>query len=141
MKTASQFLYVLDSFAVLAYLEDEPGAVRVGRLLSQAQKGEVELWISVINFGEVLYIVERERGRDVAKMTIAAIDQLPLSVADANRALTFGAAHIKAHHPISYADAFAVALAQSKGARIVTGDPDFKKVESLISVEWLARAQ
>jgi ribonuclease VapC len=130
----------LDSFALLAYLEDEPGAAQVGRLLGRAEKNEIDIWISIINYGEALYIVERERGRDSAKMAIATIDQLPLAVADANRVLTFAAAHIKAHHAISYADAFAVALAQSKGSSVVTGDPEFKKVESLVSVEWLADA-
>jgi predicted nucleic acid-binding protein len=140
VKTARRSPYVLDSFALLAYLEDEPGAARVGNLLDRAQKNEIEIWISIINYGEVLYTVERERGRDSAKMAIATIDQLPVAVADANRVLTFAAAHIKAHHAISYADAFAVALAQSKGGGVVTGDPEFKKVESLVSVEWLADA-
>jgi predicted nucleic acid-binding protein len=140
VKTARRSLYVLDSFALLAYLEDEPGATQVGRLLGRAEKNEIDIWISIINYGEALYIVERERGRDSAKMAIATIDQLPLAVADANRVLTFAAAHIKAHHAISYADAFAVALAQSKGSSVVTGDPEFKKVESLVSVEWLADA-
>ena len=137
-KRSKHALYVLDSFALLAYLEDEPGAARVGGLLSSARKDEIEIWISIVNYGEVLYIVERGRGRDSAKMTIATIDQLPVTVADANRLLTFGAAHIRAQHAISYADAFAVALAQSKGGGVVTGDPEFKKVETLVSVEWLA---
>jgi len=130
----------LDSFALLAYLEDEPGAARVASLLGRAQKNEIEIWISIINYGEVLYIVERERGRDSVKMAIATIDQLLLAVADANRVLTFAAAHIKAHHAISYADAFAVALAQSKRGSVVTGDPEFNKVDALVSLEWLPGA-
>jgi uncharacterized protein with PIN domain len=78
VKTARRSLYVLDSFALLAYLEDEPGATQVGRLLGRAEKNEIDIWISIINYGEALYIVERERGRDSAKMAIATIDQLPL---------------------------------------------------------------
>ena len=140
MKTARRSLYILDSFALLAYLEDEPGAARVASLLGKAERNEIEIWISIINYGEVLYIVERERGRDSAKMAIATIDQLPLAVADANRVLTFAAAHIKAHHAISYADAFAVALAQSKRGSVVTGDPEFNKVDALVSLEWLPGA-
>ena len=140
MKTARRSLYVLDSFALLAYLEDEPGAARVASLLGRAQKNEIEIWISIINYGEVLYIVERERGRDSVKMAIATIDQLPLVVADADRVSTFAAAHLKAHHAISYADAFAVALAQSKRGSVVTGDPEFNKVDALVSLEWLPDA-
>jgi ribonuclease VapC len=47
------------------------------------------------------------------------------------------AARIKARLPISYADAFAVATAQRERAVIVTGDPEFRKVEHLVTVKWL----
>jgi predicted nucleic acid-binding protein len=40
------------------------------------------------------------------------------------------AAEIKAQYPIAYAAAFAVAKAQRKNARIITGDPDFRKVQT-----------
>lgn len=49
------------------------------------------------------------------------------------------AAHLKARHHISYADAFAVALAQELGATLVTGDPEIREVENLVGVEWLPR--
>jgi len=47
------------------------------------------------------------------------------------------AAQIKTQYPISYADAFAVALAQELNAIIVTGDPEFKQVESIVTLFWL----
>ncbi len=49
------------------------------------------------------------------------------------------AARIKAEHPLSYADAFAAALAQELGASLVMGDPEFKTVESTVNVMWLNR--
>lgn len=49
------------------------------------------------------------------------------------------AAHIKAHHPISYADAFAVALAVRESAIVLTGDPEFEAVKTLVEVEWLGK--
>ncbi|MGB9890127.1 MAG: PIN domain-containing protein [Anaerolineae bacterium] len=54
-----------------------------------------------------------------------------------DRDLTFAAAHVKAYHSISYADAFAAALARKHDATLVTGDPEFQKVEGLIRIEWL----
>ena len=57
----------------------------------------------------------------------------------ADRDRTFAAAHLKAHHKLSFADAFAVALAQEKSATVVTGDPEFKQGEPLIPVLWLPR--
>jgi len=46
---------------------------------------------------------------------------------------------VKARNTISYADAFAVALAQELGAAIVTGDKGFEQVEELVTVEWIGR--
>jgi predicted nucleic acid-binding protein len=40
---------------------------------------------------------------------------------------------------MSYADCFAAALAKSRKAELVTGDKEFKQVESEITVRWLAR--
>ncbi|MGH9321196.1 MAG: type II toxin-antitoxin system VapC family toxin, partial [Vicinamibacteria bacterium] len=91
--------------------------------------------------GEVLYIVEREQGLKAAHRAAAIIDQLPLTVMEPGRERTFAAAHVKARFPLSYADAFAVALAQELEARVVTGDPEFKKVASMVTVHWIATAK
>ena len=133
--------YVLDSFAILAYLEGEPGMARVRTLLAEAAKGTLTLHLSVINLGEVLYIVEREQGLVAAQRVLAALDQLPIQVQPAERSVVLAAARLKARYPISYADAFAVVAAQEHRAVLVTGDPEFKSVETdgLLKVEWLSR--
>ncbi len=132
---------ILDSFAILAYLEGEPGMARVRTLLAEAAKGTLTLHLSVINLGEVLYIVEREQGLVAAQRVLAALDQLPIQVQPAERSVVLAAARLKARYPISYADAFAVVAAQEHRAVLVTGDPDFKSVETdgLLKVEWLSR--
>lgn len=132
-------VYVLDSFALLSYLQNEAGAKRVQEVLREARAGQAEVWLSVINYGEALYITERARGLKAAHEAIAAIDGLPIQVADAERTLTFAAAHIKATLPLAYADAFAVALAVETGGRVITGDPEFSKAESLIPIGWIPR--
>jgi predicted nucleic acid-binding protein len=40
-------------------------------------------------------------------------------------------------YPVSYADAFSVALARRNHGRVMTGDPEFKAVESEVRVRWL----
>jgi uncharacterized protein len=55
--------------------------------------------------------------------------------------LTFAAAHLKAQYPIAYADAFALALAQSKEATLLTGDLEFRQAEKEVSIEWLAQGR
>ncbi len=139
MKNIDRLTYILDSFALLAYLEKEAGGEDVRSILRRAESGQADIWLSIVNYGEVLYITERERGIMATHKAIATVDQLPIRVADADRGLTFAAAHVKAHYAVSYADAFAIALARSSGGQVVTGDPEFKKVESLVRVEWIAR--
>ena len=129
--------YVLDSFALLAYFGAEPGEPQVKAVLAHATGGHAVAYLSIINYGELIYITEREQGVFAARRTIAAVDQLPIAVIEADRRLTFAATHIKAHHRLSYADAFAVALAQQTQATLLTGDPEFRAVEHLITIEWL----
>ena len=135
--------YVLDSYALLAYLGAEPGDDYVEELLEAATKGKCRLYVSIINLGEVVYIVERERGLPKAQETLARIDELPVEIVDADRNLTLAAAHLKAHWSIAYADCFAAALSQMKSAPLVTGDPEFHKVKpgSALQVEWLPSSQ
>lgn len=129
--------YVLDSYALIAYLEDEPGAARVKAILAQAEEKQAEVFLCIINFGEVVYITERESSLTDAQAVIAALDQLPLTVIEADRTLTFEAAHVKANHSVSYADAFVAAAAKTKQATIVTGDREFSSLDKDIAIEWL----
>jgi PIN domain nuclease of toxin-antitoxin system len=132
--------YILDSFGLLAYFGAEPGESQVKGVLARAAAGQVVTYLSVVNLGEVAYITEREQGVLAARRALAAIDQLPIKLVEADRRMALAAAHVKAQHPISYADAFAVATAQLMQAPILTGDPEFHKVEHLVTVEWLPQA-
>ena len=109
--------------------------------MERAARRQAEIYLSIVNYGEVVYITEREKGLTGAQSVIAALDQMPITLVEADRALTFVAAHLKAHHPIAYANAFAVALAQTKGAILFTGDPEMKAVEQLTRIEWLPRGK
>jgi predicted nucleic acid-binding protein len=133
--------YVLDSFALLAYLEGEAGMSRIQTLLKGAEEGEHTLYVSLINLGEVLYITERENGLVQAQQALAALDQLPLQFVPVSRATALAAAHIKAHYAVAYADAFAVATAQDDNGVLVTGDPEIQTVADagIITVEGLPR--
>lgn len=129
--------YVFDSYALLAYLGDEPGADEVEALLRRAEVGETVIHLSLINLGEIAYITERRYGTKRLREVLSALTQLPLQILEASWERVIAAAHIKACHAISYADAFAIALAEEKEALVVTGDPQFKKVEHLVQVIWL----
>jgi ribonuclease VapC len=128
---------VLDSYAILAFLQDEPAASRLEKLLHTASKQKSRLLLSIINLGELLYITERRGGIVKAQDTLALIRQLAIEIVPADEQLVFAAAHIKANHPLSYADSFVVAVALQEDATILTGDPEFQAVEDLVKVEWL----
>jgi len=129
--------YVLDSHALLAYLNQEEPAPRVGEILREIERGDELGFLSLINYGEVVYIVERERGLELAHQTIAWLDALPLQVVVPDREATLVAAHIKAHHPISYADSFGAGLALRENAKFVTGDKEFEVLTGLIDIQWV----
>ena len=136
-KTQVAPVYILDSFAILAYLEEEAGLERVKTLLHAAQQGGCQLFMSLINLGEVLYITEREQGLSKAQSALAVIKQLPLEILPASTKMVFAAAHIKARFPLAYADAFAIAAAQKHDGVLVSGDSEFEAVKHIITIEWL----
>jgi ribonuclease VapC len=135
---ADKPVFVLDTFAMLAYLRDEPAAPRVQRVLEDCQNNRCRSCISLINLGEVLYITERRGGLTRAQDALALIQSLPIEIVSADEQNVFSAAHIKANYPISYADSFAVAAALERSGIVITGDPEFKDVEQVVTIEWLA---
>ena len=128
---------VLDTFALMVYFRNEPGVARVRELLEAAARGEIEISMSLVNLGEILYITERRQGKEMARRALSLVDSLPIHVAEATRKRVLGAAHFKAMYPISYADAFAAALAEELEATLLTGDPEFKALAGRIAIEWL----
>ncbi|MBI2167279.1 MAG: type II toxin-antitoxin system VapC family toxin [Candidatus Omnitrophica bacterium] len=128
---------VLDSWALLAYFEKEAGCDQVTRLLKEAAEEEKDLLISVINWGEVLYVIEGRHGKEKRDAIDHLMNQMHLEVVDADKELTREAARIKADEKLHYADCFAAALANTRKATFVTGDKDFKRIESQLKILWL----
>jgi len=128
---------LLDSFAVLAWVQDEPGADRVEVLLTQAHRRKTPLLLSVINLGEVYYRLARQHGHRLAQEVMRQLEVLPLQFYPCDQVLALEAAKIKADYPMAYADAFAVAVALREHAAVVTGNPEFRQVEHLVTIDWL----
>ena len=128
---------VLDSWALLAFFKDEPSGPAVEELIHKASAEKVRLYLSVVNWGEVYYGMWRACGEEAAQSAAQDLSRLPIELVDADLHLTRQAATYKATHKMSYADCFAAALAKVKKSELVTGDPEFKKVESLCAVEWV----
>lgn len=129
--------YVLDSFAMIAFFEDEPGAEKVESILGASMDKKVQVFMSVINWGEIFYNTLREQGMEMAEAVIAQVKEYPIKIIDADLSLTYEAARLKGRYRIAYADCFAAVLSKKLDAVIVTGDPEFKELEGNYAVEWL----
>ena len=128
---------VLDTWAIIAYYEDEPSGERVAQLLSEANENATPLWMSVVNAGEVWYVIARKTSPADADTTINELLKLGIQFDNAEWKISRQAALFKSKHKMSYADAFAAAQALQKNAHLVTGDKEFKQVEGDIKVLWL----
>lgn len=110
---------MLDSWAVLRYLEDrDPAARQVADLLDSEKP-----LMSWINLGEVHYVLRRTAGEAEAIETVRDLrDDIEARLPDER--LVLDAARIKADHAMAYADAFAAALTITEDATLWTGDPE-----------------
>lgn len=126
---------LLDSFALLAFLKRENNYRRVKELLSSPDDPVV---MNDITAGETYYILARERGTEQADTFLNVIlPSLPITVRTNSFAQVIEASKIKANYTLSFADCFAVATALRENAAILTGDPEFKRVQKLVEIEWL----
>jgi PIN domain nuclease of toxin-antitoxin system len=122
-------LVILDSWALLAYLKDEPAAGRIEEAwLSEGAA------ISSVNLGEALYMRIRERGEKAATADVEIIRRRS-KVVDPDWALIRSAARVKEGGDLAYADAFCVATAQRLKAPLWTGDPEIVGLAGRIQCE------
>lgn len=130
---------VLDSWALIAFFEDEPAAGAVEELLDQASREKHRLFMTPVNWAEVYYNTMREVSQQAAEEHAQIIATLPIEIVDIGNDLKLArqAALYKATYRMSLADAFAAALAKEKKADLVTGDSEFKVLEKEIKIHWL----
>ena len=130
---------VLDSWAIMAYLEDEPAAEKIGNILADSHADGTPLLMSVINAGEIWYILARRRSEKDANTTLRWLNEIGVRLVDADWPLTKIAAGFKAKGNISYADCHAAAVAKHFNAMLITGDKEFEQLESMLSIYWCER--
>jgi ribonuclease VapC len=128
---------VLDSFALLAFLNKEPGFEQVRTLLRTAEAAGEPLLMNEINVGEVFYIIAKARSLEKAEDFLHRLATLPIQPVSNTFPDVLAAARVKAQFPLSYADAFAVSTALRSQAIVITGDPEFHTVEHLVEILWL----
>jgi ribonuclease VapC len=122
---------------------EEPARTKVRELLEQASRGAAKVSISLINVGEVFYLIAKRHGAAPAERFLADLAMMPIQSLLPDRKLILGAARLKSRYPISYADAFAAETAREQNAILVTGDPELWRLSKRepIDLLWVGKEQ
>ena len=132
--------YVLDANALIGFFEGREGtSAKVRRLISEASRLELPLFMSAVNWGEVFYMEWRYHGEAKAREAESNLHRLPVAVIAADLDRATRAAALKQKHNLGYADSFAAELAIERGAWLVTADTEFSRVGKTLSVFLLPR--
>ena len=129
--------FIFDSHALLKFFQKEKGYEKVVHLLEEIRKTGATKYINAINLGEIIYSTKKEFGDQKKLEVLANIERLNFTILPIPNNLIFQAAEYKAQHAISYADCFSLASAVEYKTILVTGDPEFKKVEHLVEIVWI----
>src|SRR5580658_3127587 len=130
--------YVLDSSAILRYLDGEVGSDRVAEIIKDHMAGRCNAVICSLHWGEIAGITCKTHGRDAMELVLSRLSAFGFELvpADAERAVR--AALIKVKRQIPYVDAFGVELAAESADRVfVTADFDFKRASRDVKIEFL----
>lgn len=129
--------FIFDSHALLKFFQKEKDYEKVIHLLEEIKRSGVTKYINAINLGEIIYATKREFGDQKKLEVLANIERLNFTILPIPNSLIFQEAEYKAEYNISYADCFILASAVELKATIITGDPEFKKVEHLVNIIWI----
>ena len=132
--------FVLDSSAVLRFIDKEAGAERVREIFRTRAIGQADVCISAVQWGEVAGVVRKRLGASGQKLILEGLMQLLPGIVPASSERAVHAAELRIDRKIAYADAFALDLAMDSPDHVlVTADYDFKDVADLARIEFLPR--
>ena len=77
--------YVLDTSALICYLEDEDGTDIIDKLIQQAEDRAIDLVVVFASMMEIYYITWQEQGLAAAEERDDLLRRLPLNRVDSSR--------------------------------------------------------
>ena len=130
---------VLDSWPILEWLKGREPATHLFReVVEAAVAGSISLSMSRMNYGEVVYSVMKGFPADQVDKIFNAFREIPIRYHSIDDALVDEAAALKSFHTISYADAFAAALAMRLNLPLLTGDREFLPLKQIgLKIHWI----
>jgi len=131
-------VYILDTSAIIRYLDREAGWPRVHSILDQCSVGDCRVLVSAVNWGELATKLYRQRSPDFQAATMAALLALGIEIVPVSAERAVKSGQIKGRLSIPYADAFGVELTyDSPGSVLITADFDVKPAASEVQIEFL----
>lgn len=129
--------YLLDTSALLALVEDEPGASRVEKLLREATV--LIPWIALL---ELHYVTTRHLDAAEADRRYGLLTQSGATILwDNDERLLLQASRIKATYRLSLADSLIAAHAMRRECVLVHRDPEYQQLEGEVESEMLPVSQ
>ena len=104
---------VVDSWAMVAWVRNEPAADAVDSFFVEADRGNLRLVVSALNVGETFYILAKKKNMAIAEQFLKRLPSLSVHVA-----------------------VFAIALAQAEKASVITGGDEIRRTR-LVPVDWV----
>jgi ribonuclease VapC len=129
---------VVDAWAMIAWLLNQAAAPAVESFIQEADAGNLQLLMSWMNVGEVFYIISKRHGARQAEEFLNRLPSLPIRLVLPDEEGILAAAAVKAAHPVSFGDAFAIALAQTEQASVITGDDEIRQC-AVVPVDWIGK--
>jgi PIN domain nuclease of toxin-antitoxin system len=131
--------YVLDSSALIRFVDDEAGAERVEAILSACASSQAAISISAVQWGEVAANYRKRFGQAQQTYIMSTVLPSEATIIPATAERAVRAAGLRVDRKISYADGFALDLAMDSPEHVlVTADYDFKTVDDLARIEFLS---
>ena len=130
--------FVLDSSALIRYVDSEAGADRVNALLKACVAGRSGVYISAVQWGEIAGNLRKRLGATGEARVLSSLLPSEAQIVPVSGDRAVRAAEIKVDRKVSYADAIALELAMSFADHLfVTADYGFKAVADLARIEFL----
>jgi predicted nucleic acid-binding protein len=131
-------VFVLDSSAVLRFIDKEAGADRVREIFRAFADGQADVRISAVQWGEIAGNLRKRLGAPAQKRILESLSQLQPGVVSVSAERAVRAAELRVDRKLAYADAVALDLAMDSADQVlVTADYDFKAVDDLARIEFL----
>ena len=126
MPAGNKSEFLLDTSALVAFLENEAGADRVEEILKTKS-----LIIPFVALLEIYYITLKGKGQEFAEKRYAMLKSLPAEfVWEIDEPILLDAGRFKGRHNLSLADAIIAAMAKKHEAVLIHKDPEYEQLDN-----------